>query len=97
VCRPKHVEQLRNIGIINSTTCVHLVDSFYEIYIKMHGFINVRISDCYSNYVKLRKEGQFHIKLCISLRNDGLYQCLRCVDVDNTVILHHFVHETLVS
>jgi len=32
VCRPKHVEQLRNIGIINSTTRLHFVGSFYEIY-----------------------------------------------------------------
>jgi hypothetical protein len=31
VCRPKHVEQLRNIGIINSTTQSHIVGSFYEI------------------------------------------------------------------
>jgi len=31
VCRPKHVEPLRNIGIINSTTQLHLVGSFYEI------------------------------------------------------------------
>jgi hypothetical protein len=30
VCRPKHVEQLRNIGIINSTTRSHLVGSFYN-------------------------------------------------------------------
>ena len=29
VCRPKHVEQLRNIGVINSTTRLHLVCSFY--------------------------------------------------------------------
>jgi hypothetical protein len=34
VCCPKLVEQLRNIGIINSTTQSHLVGSFYEIYIK---------------------------------------------------------------
>jgi len=32
VCRPKHVEQLRDIGIINSTTWLHLVCSFYEFY-----------------------------------------------------------------
>jgi hypothetical protein len=32
VCRPKYVEQLRNIGIINSTTQLHLVGSFCEIY-----------------------------------------------------------------
>jgi hypothetical protein len=37
VCRPKHVEQLRNIGIINSTTRLHLFGSFYKIYITMHG------------------------------------------------------------
>jgi hypothetical protein len=32
VCRPKYVEQLRNTGIMNSTTWLHLVGSFYEIY-----------------------------------------------------------------
>ena len=32
MCRPKHVEQLRNIGIINSTARLHLVSSFYEIF-----------------------------------------------------------------
>jgi hypothetical protein len=32
VCRPKHVEQLRNTGIIYSTTRLHLVGSFYKIY-----------------------------------------------------------------
>jgi hypothetical protein len=30
VCRPKHVEQLRNIGIMNSTTQLHLIGFFYE-------------------------------------------------------------------
>jgi len=29
VCRLKHVEELRNIGIINSTTQLHLVGFFY--------------------------------------------------------------------
>jgi len=37
VCRPKHVEQLRNNVIINSTTRLHLVGSFCEIYITIHG------------------------------------------------------------
>ena len=32
MCRSKHVEQLRNIGIINSTTRSHLVGYFYTIY-----------------------------------------------------------------
>jgi len=41
VCLPKHVEQLTNIGIINSTTRLHLVGSFYEFYITMHGSMNI--------------------------------------------------------
>jgi len=44
VCRPKHVEQLSNTGIINSTTRLHLVGSFYEIYIMMHGSLNIRFT-----------------------------------------------------
>ena len=32
MCRSKHVQQLRSIEIINSTTRLHLVGSFYEIY-----------------------------------------------------------------
>ena len=32
MCRSKHVEQLRNIGIINSTTRSHLIGYFYKIY-----------------------------------------------------------------
>ena len=43
MCRPKHVEQLRNTGIINSTIRLHLVGSFYEIYITMHGSINIKL------------------------------------------------------
>jgi hypothetical protein len=42
VCRPKHAEQLRNNGIINSTTRLHLVGSFYEIYITMHRPMNIK-------------------------------------------------------
>ena len=42
VWRPKHVEQLRNIGIINSATRSHLVGSFCEIYITMHGSMNIK-------------------------------------------------------
>ena len=33
MCRPKHVELLRNTGIINSTTQSHLFGSFDEIYV----------------------------------------------------------------
>jgi len=42
VCRSKHVEQLRNIGIINATTRSHLVGYFYTIYIMMHGSMNIK-------------------------------------------------------
>jgi hypothetical protein len=44
MCRPKHTEQLRNTGIINSTTSSHLVGSFYEIYITMHESMNIYFS-----------------------------------------------------
>jgi len=44
VCRSKHVEQLRNIGIINSTTWLHLVGSFYEFYITMHGSMTIEFT-----------------------------------------------------
>jgi hypothetical protein len=43
VCRSKHVEQLRNIGIINSTTRSHLVGYFYKIYIMMHGSVTIKV------------------------------------------------------
>ena len=42
MCRPKHVEQLRNFGIINSTIRLHLFGSFYEICITMHGSMNMK-------------------------------------------------------
>jgi hypothetical protein len=38
----KHVEQLRNIEIINYTTQLHLVGSFYAFYIMMHGSMNIK-------------------------------------------------------
>ena len=44
MCRPKHVEQLRNTGIINSTTRLHLAGSSYEIYITMHGSMNIKFT-----------------------------------------------------
>ena len=43
MCRPKHVEQLKNFEIINSATRLHLVGSFYEIYITMHGSMNINV------------------------------------------------------
>jgi len=61
VCRPKHVEQLRNTGIINSTTRLHLVGSFYEIYITMHGSMNINVSVMYSLDVRL-PDGDLSVK-----------------------------------
>jgi len=48
VCRQKHVEQLRNTEIINHTTRLHLVGSFYEIYITMHGSMNIKFSEAHT-------------------------------------------------
>ena len=42
---------LRNIGIINSTTRLHLVGSVYEIYITIHGSMNIK---SYYQYTKIR-------------------------------------------
>ena len=42
MCRPKHVEQLRNNGIINSTTRLYFVGFFYKFYITMHGTMNIK-------------------------------------------------------
>ena len=40
--RSKRVKQLRNNGIINSTTRSHLVGHFCKICIMMHGSMNVK-------------------------------------------------------
>jgi hypothetical protein len=52
MCRPKHVEQLRNTGIINSTTQLHLVGSFYEIFNTMHWSINIKFKLHVNKYTK---------------------------------------------
>jgi hypothetical protein len=62
---PENVEPLRNIGIINSTTRSHLVGSFHEIYITMHGSMNImfvtfgyfwKICRENSSFIKIRQE-----------------------------------------
>jgi len=50
VCRSKHVEQLKNIEIINSTTRSHLDGYFYTIYVTMHGSMNIKFTQ--SRYTK---------------------------------------------
>jgi hypothetical protein len=51
VCHPKHVEQLRNIRIINSITRLHFVGSFYGFYITMHGSMNSKFCNLIVNDV----------------------------------------------
>jgi len=46
VCRSKHVEQLINTGIINSSTRLHLVGYFCKIYTMMHGSTNIKTDRC---------------------------------------------------
>jgi hypothetical protein len=60
VCCPKYVEHLRNIGIINSTIRLHLVGSFYEFYITMHGSMNIK---CIL-YSAWREVHQHHLEHC---------------------------------
>jgi len=50
--------QLRNIGIINSTTRLHLVGSFYEIYITMHGSMEHQVD-----------KTMCHIRLCQTMNS----------------------------
>jgi len=47
VCRSKHVEQLRNIGIIISTTQLHLVGYFYMIFIMMNRSMNIKFKNLF--------------------------------------------------
>jgi len=53
----KHVEQLRNIGIINSTTRLHLVGSFYEFYMTMHGSMIIKLIGGVITFYKRHKIG----------------------------------------
>jgi len=60
VCRSKHVEQLRNIGIIKSTTRSHLVGYFYKICIMIHGSMNITtVVICFVRTAALRPRSYF--------------------------------------
>ena len=71
--RPKHVEQLKNIGIINSTTQWHLVGSFCEIHkYKLHVVTVAEISFVIlNNYSKCPPSVSLHVQagiwMCISI------------------------------
>jgi len=61
MCRSKRVEQLRNIGIINSTTRSHLVGYFYTIYIMMQGSMNImqdKTSQCQFDQIQMHYSKQ---------------------------------------
>jgi hypothetical protein len=73
MCRPKHVEQLRNIGIINSTTPSHLVGPFYEIYITMHGSVNIKYSVLFEHRIILDFHFNFSIRdICSALTKSNI-------------------------
>jgi len=81
VCRPKHVEQLRNTGIINSTTWLHLVGSFYEFYITMHGSMNTK----YYNYIWQYR----HLVGCVSTN--------KCASIVGCSCYHFELNPTIYS
>jgi hypothetical protein len=68
VCRSKHVEQLRNIGIINSTTRSDLVCYFYKICIMMHGSVNIKFTKILDFVFKKFPEllNKRRIKICLT-------------------------------
>jgi len=45
VCHSKHVEQLINIGVINSSTWLHLVGYFFVNYTMMHRSTNIKYAN----------------------------------------------------
>jgi hypothetical protein len=61
VCPSKHVEQLTNIGVINSTTRSHLFGYFYKIYIIIHGSINIKLKGVLCYIVKVVNLLQVHV------------------------------------
>ena len=77
MCRSKRVEQLRNIGIINSTTRSHLVRYFYMICIMMHGSMNI----------KFLKSSMYRKVLCYHARSEVLSAVKRIICVFCDMIL----------
>ena len=69
MCCSKHVEQLRNTGIINSTTRLHLVGSFYEFYITMHGSMNIKFK--IRKYVFHRGRSVAHLSEALRYKPEG--------------------------
>jgi hypothetical protein len=78
-CRPKHVEQLRNIGIINSTTRLNLVSSFHEIHITMNGSMSIKFT-CNVSYLTSTILQLVYIQMimrCNFTCNKNLIGCLQ--------------------
>ena len=56
---------LRNTGITDCTTRLHIVGSFYEIYITMHGSMNIKLKYYISEDVQsIRMCGHLHRGAC---------------------------------
>jgi len=94
VCRPKHVEQLRNTGIINSTTRSHIVGSFYEIYITMHGSMNIRHKLSRLEYGS-GTEGPMKVEFCASRKSMRIWS--RTVWISNSNTLKHVPQQHVCS
>ena len=112
MCRPKRVEQLRNNGIINSNTRLRLVGSFYEIYITMHGSMNIMLKKqkhCTTSWCQTSRHGTAARKMCIMKLSIFKFECrpadlsvhmsLWTVSVQTRVVLvsEHYRHVCCLS
>jgi hypothetical protein len=75
VCHLKHVRQLRYIGIINSTTRLHLVDSFYEI----KKYVTYRIKQMYTQNITISEmiKNQKNMKFFMVTKHSEQYTTFR--------------------
>ena len=92
MCRSKSVEQLRNIGIINSTTRSHLVGSFYVIYITIHGSMNIKFT---SSCLLVNRPAQVSGPLLndlISPRNPFTFETLFFFGIHNKILIYDAKH-----
>jgi hypothetical protein len=98
VCRSKHVEQLRNAGIISSTTRSHLVGYFYTILI-LDPCIEFLVNITRRLLHALSKRGAWWITLlcvgayrrcCFSLRH-FLFSRITSSKVQISCCLHDFI------
>jgi hypothetical protein len=70
MCLSKHVEQLRNTGIINSTIRSHFVGYFCKIYIMMHWSMNIKSSIRFAGYLQIIWYFEIYIDLFHAIPNN---------------------------